>query len=657
MPTAQPIMWTPTAPENSLCYQFLQKINQRYQTALSCYDDLWQWSVDHQQDFWKEVWDFCDVISHQPFDQVVDHEKKMPGAKWFSGAQLNYAENLLRFRDDQIALYFSREDHPIEKISYRDLFHAVEKAACVFQSIGLRKGDRVAAIVPNCPEAVIAMLAATSMGAVWSSCSPDFGTDAILSRISQIEPTLLLVVDGYQVKGEKIDCLSVFLSCQQQLPSIQHTLVVPYIHDTYHSEAPHISSWPEQLEKVSIQPLTFEPVAADHPLYILFSSGTTGLPKCIVHGTAGTLIQHLKEHQLHGDLRRDDTLFFYTTTSWMMWNWLVSALSVGCSIVLVDGTPSYPGLKRLWSLTESIGITHFGTSPKYLSALQAKNCIPKNIADLSTLKVILTTGSPLSEEQFDFIDQSIQKGCQVSSIAGGTDIVSCFFLGNPISPVYRGCLQGRGLGMDVIAVDSDGKPVSGSPGELICLSSAPSMPIYFYNDKNHEKYRKAYFEEIPGVWHHGDNITIHQNGSIQIWGRSDATLNPSGVRIGTAEIYQVIDQIEAIEDSVVVGQTYKNDQRILCFVTIKEGFHFTPELVREIKRSLAEKCSKYHVPKQIFEVPEIPYTMNGKKMEIAVKKAIHGESVINKSTLSNPDCLDFYEQFHQKLTYAQPHHV
>jgi acetoacetyl-CoA synthetase len=621
---------------------FIERVRQTYDSSIQTYSDLWQWSVTQIPDFWKEMWHYADVIASAPPEQIVDDPNKMPGTKWFSGARLNFAENLLRYRDDRTALVFRGEDQIRRQLSYAQLFAEVSAVAAALKALGIKAGDRVAGFMPNMPETIIAMLAASSLGATWSSCSPDFGIKGVLDRFGQIKPRVLFTADGYFFKGKKIDSLERIEKILEQIDSVEKVVVVPYT-----QADPDVSGIKngislEAFKVADPPPLTFEQLPFDHPLYIMYSSGTTGLPKCMVQSAGGILLHQMKEHLLHTDLKREDTIFYFTTCGWMMWNWLTCALSVGATVVLYDGNPFHPGPEALWKMAEEEKITVFGTSAGYLAALMGTGLKPKEKFDLTSLRALLSTGSPLSIEGFEFVYSEIKKDLQLASISGGTDINGCFALGNPIGPVYAGELQCRGLGMKVEAFDVNGQAVIGEQGELVCTAPAPSMPIYFWDDPDGKKYKSAYFDVYPGVWRHGDYIEVNERGGVVIYGRSDATLNPGGVRIGTAEIYRQIDIFPEITDSLVVGQSWKNDVRVILFIQLAEGHELDDALKDKIKRAIRTHASPRHVPAKIVSVPDIPYTLNMKKVEIAVKKTIEGKEVKNKDALKNPKALDFY---------------
>ena len=639
------IMWQPTSDQVHLTQmdQFRRIVNKKFNLQIDSYENLHDWSVNNIRQFWEEMWGYGDIIYSEPYKEAVDDLTKMPGAKWFSGARLNYAENLLRFRDNKIALVFQREDQQLRSLTYEELYCTVARMAHALQEAGVVTGDRVAGFMPNTPEAVIAMLASASIGAIWSSSSPDFGIKGVLDRFSQIKPKVLFAANGYFYNGKMFNSLEKLEGILNELPSVEKVVVVPYTEErTDISTIRNGIHHEDFISDVDVPELVFEQLPFDHPLYIMYSSGTTGLPKSIVHGAGGTLIQHLKELRLHTDLRRDDTIFYFTTCGWMMWNWLVSSLAVGATVVLYDGSPFYPDQNAMWEMIQDLGITVFGTSAKFIAACQEAELIPGTEFNLSKLRAILSTGSPLVEENFDYVYKEIKEDILLASISGGTDIISCFALGNPTLPVYRGELQCRGLGMDVHAFDNAGERLIGEKGELICASPFPSMPIYFWNDSDGEKYNDAYFGEFSGVWTHGDYITVNEHGGVMIFGRSDTTLNPGGVRIGTAEIYRVVEALPEVADSLVVGQKWEDDERVILFVKMNQDSDLTDELVDTIRKTIHSECSPRHVPAVVVPTKDIPYTINGKKVEIAVKKIIHGEDVLNRDALANPNSLDLY---------------
>jgi acetoacetyl-CoA synthetase len=647
-------LWTPSEErkKQTNMTQFIAYVNEKYGKEFTSYEELYQWSIDNIPDFWKTMWDFGQIRASREYDIIVDDLNKMPGAQWFIGAKLNFAENLLRYRDDKVALIFKGEAQDSIKITYLELYDRVARLAKSLREAGVVAGDRVAGFIPNMMETVVAMLAATSIGATWSSCSPDFGIKAMLDRFGQIEPKILFTANGYSYNGKSFDSLGRIADILKELPSIKKVVVVPYT-----QEEPDISGLPnavhygEFVSKESGLEIEFEQLPFEHPLYIMYSSGTTGLPKCMVQSAGGVLIHHIKELMLHTDVKRADTIFYFTTCGWMMWNWLVSSLSLGATVLLFDGSPFYPDPGALWKLAQDEKITIFGTSARYIAAIENEGVKPGRDYDLAPLKAVLSTGSPLPEEGFEYVYREVKEELQLASISGGTDINGCFALGNPIGPVYAGELQCRALGMNVEAFAADGKPVRNQQAELVCTAPFPSMPIYFWNDPKMEKYRNAYFEKYPGVWHHGDYIEIREDtGGVVIYGRSDATLNPAGVRIGTAEIYRVVETMEEVTDSIVVGQDWENDIRVILFVKLAQGVQLTEDLVKKIRNTIRANTTTRHVPAKIIPVDDIPYTINMKKVELAVKNVIHGKPVLNRDALANPEALDLYEDLPELRT-------
>ncbi len=641
------LLWTPSEEriKNTNMYRFMHFVNERYGKKFTEYTSLYKWSIENIPDFWASMWDFGEIIASQPYDQVVDDLNKMPGAKWFSGARLNFAENLLRYRDDQVALIFKGEAQDSIKMTYAELYDEVARVARSLKEAGVKAGDRVGGFVPNMPEAIIAMLATTSMGAIWSSCSPDFGIKGVLDRFGQIKPKVLFTANGYSFKGKNLDSIERVSNILKDLPSIEKVVVVPYTEkDPDISQIPNAIHYKDFKSPDANLEIEFEQLPSDHPLYIMFTSGTTGLPKCMVQSAGGILVHHLKELMLHTDVKREDKIFYFTTCGWMMWNWLVSSLGVGATLILFDGNPFHPDPGALWKLAQDEKMTIFGTSAGYISAVMGAGVKPGRDYDLSSLKALTSTGSPLSVEGFEFIYKGVKEDIQLASISGGSDLNGCFALGNPMGPVYTGELQCRGLAMKVESYDEDGKPVYNQKGELVCSAPFPSMPIYFWDDPNNEKYHAAYFDVYPNVWRHGDFIEIRDDtGGVIIYGRSDATLNPGGVRIGTAEIYRQVEQMEEIDDSLVIGQDWKGDVRVILFVKLAEGQELTGELKKKIKQLLRTNASPRHVPAKIISIPDVPYTLNMKKVELAVKKVIEGQPVLNRDALGNPEVLDYYE--------------
>jgi len=622
---------------------FMEEVNEKFGKDFQTYDELFQWSVEQPADFWGAFWYFSGIRYSKDFDTVVDDPKKMPGAKWFEGARLNFAENLLPRRDDKTAIIFRGESEFERRVSYAELYDQAHRVAEGMKKLGVKKGDRVAGFIPNMPEAIIAMLAASSLGAIWSSSSPDFGIKGVLDRFSQIEPKVIFAADGYYYKGKSFDSQEKLKGILDKLPSVEKVVLINYTNHVDTSSIANAVSWEDFAEPVTGD-MSFEQLPFDHPLYIMYSSGTTGLPKSIVHSAGGTLIQHLKELILHSNLHEEDTIFYFTTCGWMMWNWFISSLAVGSTIVCFDGNPFHPAPDALLHMAKDLDVTIFGTSAKYIASLENAGVVPKDISAFPALKAICSTGSPLSNESFEYVYSQWKEDVQLSSIAGGTDIVSCFMLGNPMLPVYMGEIQCRGLGMDVDSFDDFGQSISGKQGELVCKTAFPSMPIYFWNDPDGKKYHDAYFDVYDGIWRHGDYILLSGHGGITMFGRSDATLNPGGVRIGTAEIYNVVENMDEVEDAVVIGQKWEDDERVVLFVKLNEGFTLDDDLKIKISKLIRSNCSPRHVPAIILETEGVPYTLNGKKVEIAVKKAILGEEIKNKDALANPEVLDYFEK-------------
>jgi len=637
------LLWQPTDEQirRTQMYAFMDAAARTHH-----FDPSWpafhDWSVTHRDLFWQKMLDFAQIQPDKPATAVCTGEGMM-GTTWFPGMQLNFAAHLLRFDDDRVALAAEDELGRTRSLTYRQLRREVARLAAGMRAAGVQRGDRVGGFMPNIPETVIAMLATASLGAIWSSCSPDFGIEGVFDRFGQIEPRLLFAADAYSYSGKTVDSLERVRGIVAKIPSIETVVIVPFM-----DESPDISKirnsvlWSDFIGDSS--QLDFESAPFDHPLYIMYSSGTTGIPKCIVHGVGGTLLQHMKELMLHCDLRRDDVIFYFTTCGWMMWNWLISSLGVGATVVLYEGNPFHPSGDHLWQMAERLGVSIFGTSPKFVSACEKAGLQPGEQHDLSSLRAVLSTGAPLTVENFQWVYSNVKQDLQLSSISGGTDIISCFMLGNPMLPVCAGELQCLGLGMDVRAFGPDGKAVIGEKGELVCCAPFPSQPVGFLSDDDNEKYRKAYFEHFPDVWRHGDFVEITARGSVIVFGRSDATLNPGGVRIGTAEIYRQVESIDEVVDSVVVGKNRPDSDIEIClFVVLREGLSLDDELISRIKARIASGATKRHVPKHIRQVTAVPYTISGKKVELAVTRMIHRQPVDNRDALANPEALDQYD--------------
>jgi len=650
------LLWAPSEERVSQANitRFIQLVNRKYGLKIESYRALYDWSVEGISEFWGAMWEFADIKASRRYDEVVDDLDRFPGARWFPGARLNFAENLLRHRDDYPAFMFKGETKRSARLTYSELYDQVSRLAMSLREIGVRPGDRVCAYMSNLIETAIAMLAATSLGAVWASCGAELGPTAVLDRLGQIEPKVLFVADGYFYKGQVFNSLPNAEKVANGIPSIERVIVTSYVEKEIEGGSlSKFEAYDAFLSKHKKAEATFEQLPFDHPVYVMFSSGTTGKPKCMVQGP-GVLLNHLKELLLHTDLRREDRISYISSPSWMMWNWLMSSLAVGATIVLYDGNPNYPDWGTMWKLAQDEKVTILGCSASYLNYLRSVEAKPGKSYDLASLREISQTGSSLSKEGFEWVYQEIKQDLHFNSISGGTDINGCFAGGSPILPVYAGELQAAGLGMKVKAYDEKGQPVLDREGELVCEAPSPSMPLYFWNDPKNEKYKEAYFNFYKSigknVWRHGDYIIIHSDtGGITFLGRSDSVLKPSGVRIGTGEIYTVLERFPEIADSVVVGQDWKGDQRIILFVQLSPGCSLTKELKDKMRKALREDASPRHVPALILETPSIPYTFNMKKVESAVRNIINGKPVSNRDALTNPESLEYFERISADL--------
>ena len=640
---SQQPLWTPS-PERvaaSNMSTFMRR------AGFADYDALWQWSVDHPEAFWPMIWETCGVVGEQG-GTVLQHGDRMPGAVWFPEAKLNYAENLLQQRDDSDALVFWGESKVKRRISRNALYAEVSRFQQALKAAGVKEGDRVAGYLPNMPETVIAMLATTALGAIWTSASPDFGVQGVLDRFGQIAPKVLVCTDGYWYNGKAVDCLEKNAEAVAQLPSVEKTVVVGYLSAS--PEAGAIRNgirWGDFVAPYAAGAVEFMRLPFDHPLYIMYSSGTTGVPKCIVHCHGGALLQHLKEQQLHSDIKPGDKLFYFTTCGWMMWNWLVSGLASGAALLLYDGSPFVAGADGkagtiLFDYADAEGMTHFGTSAKFIDAVAKAGLSPRNSHKLASVRALFSTGSPLAPEGFEYVYREIKPDIALASISGGTDILSCFVLGNPLLPVWVGEIQCRGLGMAVDVYDDEGHPVRGEKGELVCARPFPAMPVGFWNDADGAKYRAAYFENFDNIWCHGDFAEITAHGGVIIYGRSDATLNPGGVRIGTAEIYRQVEKLPEVVESLVIGQDWDNDVRVVLFVKLREGAMLDDDLVKRVKQQIRDNTTPRHVPAKVLQVADIPRTKSGKIVELAVRNVVHGRAVKNIEALANPEALEFF---------------
>jgi acetoacetyl-CoA synthetase len=645
MTTAKKAYWTPTKDqiESSNMYKMMTDLNDKYSLTMDSYDELHSWSVDNKKEFWSYIWELAEVKHSLPFTDVYledNNRLKIPRPIWFPSAKLNFAENLLKYNDDSLSIIAHREGQENVRISYSGLYKSVTKMAHYLRSIGIKKGDRVAGFVTNIPETIVCMLAVTSIGAIWSSSSPDFGFQGIMDRFGQIKPKVLVAVNGYSYNGKNYDSTEKLTKIVANIDSIEKVILLQEIDVPVIEGDKYITYRAATDNEATV--IEFEQLPFDHPVYIMYSSGTTGVPKCIVHGAGSTLLQHFKEHYLHGNISKGDVLSYFTTCGWMMWNWLVGGLSVGATLYLFDGSPTYPDSNVMWAEAAKEKINSLGTSPKFLTHCQKQDINPMRDFDLSELRSIYSTGSPLVTENYQWVYGSVKSDVQLASISGGTDIISCFMLGNPMLGVYDEEIQCRGLGMDVKALSDEGREVVGKKGELICHPPFPSMPTHFWDDPDDERYFGAYFDYYPGIWRHGDYIEITERGGVMVYGRSDATLNPGGIRIGTAEIYRIVEAMPQVINSVVVGQRWQSDTRVVLFVVLKDGVELNDDLKSEMKQNIRKGATPRHVPAEIRQVSDVPVTLSGKKVELAVTKIVNGDPVGNRAALANPNSLDEY---------------
>lgn len=636
-------LWQPDEQlvNDALITRFMGDVNRQFEFSFKSFDDLYQWSADENENFWSVLWDFAEVVGDKG-ERILINGDDIEKAQWFPDAKLNFAENLLRApssnKNDEIAIYFRAENQVEYHLTYQQLYSQVASLAQWLRASGLQAGDRVAAYMPNMPETIVAMLAATSIGAIWTSTSPDFGEESVIDRFGQTEPRFLFTVDGYFYNGKKIDLSGKVKTITASLPSLENTVLVNLAGLSSDLSVTH---WDDIIANPA-DTIDFYPSNFNDPLYVLYSSGTTGKPKCITHRVGGVLLQHLKEQMLHGDIRPGDRTFYFTTCGWMMWNWLVSALACKASLVLYDGSPFYPDGNVLWDYAESVKLTQFGTSAKYIDALKKGGLAPGSNYDLSSLRTIWSTGSVLAPESFDYVYDNIKQDVCLSSISGGTDIVSCFVLGCPILPVYRGESQCRGLGLAVDVFDDEGLSIRNQKGELVCTQTFPCQPVYFWGDADGQKYHNAYFAHFENVWHHGDYVMLNDHGGVTIYGRSDATLNPGGVRIGTAEIYRHVEQLEEVVESIVIGQDWDSDVRVVLFVVLQSDLTLNDALIAKIRSTIRERCTPRHMPAKVIQVSEIPRTKSGKIVELAVREVVHNREVKNIHSLANADALELY---------------
>jgi len=640
-------LWQPTDAhiDNARITDFRREVEMAWSVGLADSDALWRFSIDEPDKFWTSVWDYTGIVADKRGERVLVGGDKMPGARWFPDARLNFAENLLRRRDDGVAMIFRGEDKVSRTLTFDEVYDKVSLSVQMLRDFGVGEGDRVVGYLPNMPETVIAMLATSALGAVWSSCSPDFGEQGVLDRFGQVEPKVMFCTDGYWYGGKRHDVRDKTAAIVRQLPTLKKTVLIPYGDvdaDTGpignavridEATAPHVAGT-----------IDFRHMPFDHPLYIMFSSGTTGAPKCIVHSQGGTLLKHASEQPLHSDVHAGDRVFYFTTCGWMMWNWLVTNLAWGATLVLYDGSPFHPSGEALWGYAQDAGITHFGTSAKFIDALAKAGIRPADTFDLQAMRMLCSTGSPLVPESFDYVYDAIKPDVQLVSMSGGTDILGCFCLGDATKPVWRGEIQTRALGMATDVFDEEGNSVVGKKGELVCTRPFPSVPIGFLNDPGDKRFRAAYFEMFPNIWTHGDYVMLTEHGGMVIFGRSDATLNPGGVRIGTAEIYRQVEKLDEVQESIVIGQEWDHDVRVVLFVVLSGGVVLDGDLETKIRKQIRDNCTPRHVPAKIVAVADIPRTKSGKITELAVRDVVHGRAIKNKEALANPEALELFKE-------------
>ncbi len=643
-------MWQPTPEQiaNSNITDFQRSLARDHGVGFSDFSAFWQWSVDHMEEFWLSFKEWADVRATTWGRKARIGTNRLPMVQWFPDARLNFAQNLLRRRDDSQAMVFWGEQQVRRALTWNQLYDGVSRLAQALRRLGIQPGDRVAAYMPNMPETIMAMLAATSVGATFTSCSPDFGVQGVLDRFGQVEPRVLFSANGYFYNGKSFDSLGKLAHVVKGLPSVEKAVVVPYTRQRPDLSAVERAVLLDDLV-ADLQPtdIPFAPMPFNHPVYIMYSSGTTGAPKCIVHGAGGTLLQHLKELRLHCDVKPGDRVFYFTTCGWMMWNWLVSALACEATLLLYDGSPFHPDGNVLFDFADAEGMTLFGTSAKFIDAVNKAGLVPRETHDLGTVRLMTSTGSPLAPESFDFVYEKIKPDLQLASISGGTDIIGCFVLGNPTGPVWRGEIQTRALAMAVDVFDEGGRSIRRQKGELVCTRPFPSMPVGFWNDPMGRRYQAAYFDRFPGVWCHGDWVEITEHDGVIIYGRSDATLNPGGVRIGTAEIYRQVEQMDEVLEALVVGQDWDNDVRVVLFLKLRQGLRLDEQLARSVKTRIRHNCTPRHVPARVIQVADIPRTKSGKITELAVRDVIHGRPVKNREALANPEALELYRDLPQ----------